>query len=142
MFHDHISLWAVLKTLFKTIPPKYKFDLEKRWLKFLFLLRFWFCKIVQESKQSYSKGGKIAATDAQDDSDDEDDNDDFDTTVGELISRSRNSNSGRNSAGSGINQLPTRPDNPTPPKMLPRRPASAVGCRYIAADAGSYDLYF
>ena len=66
----------------------------------------------------------------------DDDDDEFDATVSELIARNRKSNSGQNGASPGINQIPPRPDNPTPPKMLPRRPASGVGCRYIPADAG------
>ena len=65
----------------------------------------------------------------------DDDNDDVEATVNELIANRRGS-SRKSSVGSGINTLPPRPDNPTPPKKLPRRPASATGQRFIPADAG------
>jgi len=64
------------------------------------------------------------------------DDDDVEVSVNELVARRRDS-SRKNSAGSGINNLPPRPENPTPPK-LPKRPSSAAGQRYIPADAGNY----
>ncbi|XP_076806540.1 uncharacterized protein LOC143450030 isoform X3 [Clavelina lepadiformis] len=42
----------------------------------------------------------------------------------------------------GLSRLPPRPSNPTPPRMLPRRPASAVGSRYVHLDAGQGRDYF
>ncbi|XP_078486873.1 uncharacterized protein LOC100186516 isoform X2 [Ciona intestinalis] len=48
----------------------------------------------------------------------------------------------RERARGGMEQLPPRPENPIPPKKLPRRPASAANARYISADAGQGKDYF